>query len=958
MKKEQGISMNVIIIAAVALLILVVILAFGYIQLGWFSGPTTKYLISVTAEGGAVVGPVNEEGCFELTLEDADHIVLFSVHPEHRAMRTHPSALLHIWPEEFAENPPNADLELFDDVRQDEIMIVTLESAPIWHRDTQTLTFKEVCPIPLAADDSFEEDDLVIVTDPEDILSGRFSKAVLFIDDVFGHFVHDVGRAVEETTETVVEGTETAYEETIGQTAPGQVLEGTEQGETGEKTIIGITPAGEAETAEEDVETAEDAPAKVGEKIETVFKNLLEEVDYGHWEEYVAKQAGNIIRTSAMMAGEIGESVGGPQGKAIGERIGARLGVTAVSEVSKVVLMSDIGKAGFIETLDTSALYTDIEEALLLTADNSLLAYALASQIVGGQRQNIGDSIVTFLTDVGKENGKNSFCGKAIGAASADNLGYSTIHYLMIILESRIFNDLENEMSIDEIESDITDNLQDDLELAFLFSFYELKDGCITANEDDLYTFMYFQFFVLPAIVAEDVDLVEGLDVSSSMEIFQQEMLEQYLGDLEDSDLEEFSVLFTNYQGIEEVEFVSVEDLGDLAEELGILESTPSEMGFIDVEDVIAKVEAEYEALLHEHPNFRAIKIEAVVVQAVEEAGYEYDDYADKFDAAIDEVAETGDVELLRSALEKEEFSGDLGIPETTPAEMDFIDVEDVLAEVEAKSEELVDESPAVRAQEIKSVVEEALEEAGYEYDYYADELDAAIDEVAETGDVDALRSTLEEEEFSFVETEFIDPLSETEYDPLEWEELETEYIDPLDEPVEESLEESLAEAPAGAEIEPDIEIGEYEPLVDDPGFEVPEPMEIGIAVQQQLLTEEDFVFDEWQALIDDVPVEDVVIEDLPQIRFESLTSEQGIFSGVKSRFQSMSETSDAALWESAAAEFDLLASEGYDFYAETFAGEFSEAVTEEMVDSILEDVVEDAAESIAEETLEEGAAV
>ncbi len=44
-------------------LLIVGILAFGYIQLGWFSGPTTKYLISVTSEGGAVVGPENEEGC-------------------------------------------------------------------------------------------------------------------------------------------------------------------------------------------------------------------------------------------------------------------------------------------------------------------------------------------------------------------------------------------------------------------------------------------------------------------------------------------------------------------------------------------------------------------------------------------------------------------------------------------------------------------------------------------------------------------------------------------------------------------------------------------------------------------------------------------------------------------------------------------------------------------------------
>ncbi len=174
------------------LLILVGILAFWYIQLGWFNG-STSYLISVTAGGGAVVGPENEEGCFELTLEDADHLIFFSDRPERKATRTHPNALVDIWPEEFAESPPNADLELFDEDRGDEIVIVTLESAPIWYEDTQTLTFKEVCPLPLAADDSFEKDDLAIVTDPETILSGRFSRGALFIDDIdiSGDFLDD-----------------------------------------------------------------------------------------------------------------------------------------------------------------------------------------------------------------------------------------------------------------------------------------------------------------------------------------------------------------------------------------------------------------------------------------------------------------------------------------------------------------------------------------------------------------------------------------------------------------------------------------------------------------------------------------------------------------------------------------------------------------------------------------------
>ncbi len=232
------------------------------------------------------------------------------------------------------------------------------------------------------------------------------------------------------------------------------------------------------------------------------------------------------------------------------------------------------------------------------------------------------------------------------------------------------------------------------------------------------------------------------------------------------------------------------------------------------------------------------------------------------------------------------------------------------------------------------------MQDAGYEYDDYADALDAAIDEVAETGDVEPLREALEEEESSFseLETEFIDPI-----DPLEWEE-------------------SLVGAPAEAEIESDIELVESDVYISsDPELEV--ELEVSEAsdtsiIQQQWLTEEDFAYEAWETAIEETAVENVAFEDLPQLNFEVVTSESGAFSGVKSRFQSMSETSDAALWESAAAEFELLAEDGYDFYAADFAGEFSEALTEEMVDSILEDVVEDAAESIVEETLEEGAGV
>jgi len=154
---------------------LAVLLLFGYMQLGWFGGGTSEYLISMTAEGGAVISPEDENGCFTVTLKDTESVVWFADRPERSAFRTHVDILVEGWADEFGSNPPNADLQLF----QDDLgatVILTLESTPTWEENTRTVSFNKACPIELVDEDSTTE------IKPTSIAGSTFSKATLFID--------------------------------------------------------------------------------------------------------------------------------------------------------------------------------------------------------------------------------------------------------------------------------------------------------------------------------------------------------------------------------------------------------------------------------------------------------------------------------------------------------------------------------------------------------------------------------------------------------------------------------------------------------------------------------------------------------------------------------------------------------------------------------------------------------
>jgi hypothetical protein len=179
----------------VCLIIVFILLAIIAFQFGLTKRPV--YLITVTGEGGAVVGPMDEEGCFQLTLKDADHVVWFSDRPYREAWSSHTTDLVDIWEETFAGNPPNADLQLFSDDRSDEAIIVELFSAPVWNEDTQELIFNDACVLLSVIEHELSEgeEDLTTMGGSE-IISGEFPKAVLFIDDAMGDAFDDMSKAL------------------------------------------------------------------------------------------------------------------------------------------------------------------------------------------------------------------------------------------------------------------------------------------------------------------------------------------------------------------------------------------------------------------------------------------------------------------------------------------------------------------------------------------------------------------------------------------------------------------------------------------------------------------------------------------------------------------------------------------------------------------------------------------
>jgi uncharacterized protein YcfJ len=421
-------------------LVLVLLVIIGFVQFDWFKSP--EYLASVTAEGGAIIGQVNAEGCFELTLKDVEHVVWFTDRPARDARSTNVSVLIDVWAEQFAEVPPNADLQLFDEDRSDATIIVELESAPVWDENKGTLTFNNSCLLPSVAD-------------LEIISSGTFSKGVLFIDGAVGDFFEDLW--------------EDTSDENLKQTF----------------TEDYVDPIKE----------------KVIEPTKNLFKKLMTDVDYGHWEEHAMEYAGVGIDGAVKAGGEIGLELGGKEGERYGANVGAVIGGEVVGAVGGVISGGSISDATMLDIAD---IYAAMEAAATEDAEDYAIAYNIVNNMLEEQGKDIEDMLVHFIFDIESAAGlstaynKDNFCGATNDAFTRKVLSKIVLFYLRLELEARIFYDLKSGMTYEGMETNVGAHIGEDVELAIEYALWDLQGACISKVPDDFYTLVYEGFFVYP----------------------------------------------------------------------------------------------------------------------------------------------------------------------------------------------------------------------------------------------------------------------------------------------------------------------------------------------------------------------------------------------------------------------------------------------------------------------------
>lgn len=136
----------------------------------------TEYLVSIAAGAGAVLEPGERDGCYTLTLEDADHVTWFSDRPKREAFSEHAHELAEDWEGSFADSAPNADLEMFREDGSSASVVLELNEAPVWNVNDRTLTFAEACEVPVDTGGSE-----AVQIAPE-IQADTFPMASLFID--------------------------------------------------------------------------------------------------------------------------------------------------------------------------------------------------------------------------------------------------------------------------------------------------------------------------------------------------------------------------------------------------------------------------------------------------------------------------------------------------------------------------------------------------------------------------------------------------------------------------------------------------------------------------------------------------------------------------------------------------------------------------------------------------------
>lgn len=196
-----------------------------------------------------------------------------------------------------------------------------------------------------------------------------------------------------------------------------------------------------------------------------------------------------IVSSGVSLLCTVGSEIDGRVGCAIG----TELAMESVGTFLGAVTMTDIGTA---LDPDMAWLAKAVQTALTSPTSNSAVTLALTYNIFAEQGENIEDDFMTFMHGF-RDNpamttayDADNFCGMPNDDYFENVLYPFFIYNLQHELYYTIFDDLENGMTLSEVQTDIDENLEEKASLVLIYSLVHIRDICVD-EDSDLYSLIY-----------------------------------------------------------------------------------------------------------------------------------------------------------------------------------------------------------------------------------------------------------------------------------------------------------------------------------------------------------------------------------------------------------------------------------------------------------------------------------
>lgn len=357
-----------------------------------------------------------KDGQHILTLYDISTATLYFSDRPYRVTGTlNTDGFVSLWHEggdSFANDPPNAVLELVGSNEQSDIFILELMN-PVYNYESETLQYN----VKVLSEAS---KGLAHYNDQNDInIPATFGDSVLFIDgigDVWNKIKHGVVHGVEHE----------------------------------KKSLINLG-----------------SPI-----IKPIAKGSIE----------LGCKAGK----------DLGSQLGGAKGAKLGCAVGTQLGLNVVKSDLGMLTGQDIDSMD----VDFGNLPEDIKTILTSSTSNAAQALALTYNVFNEQEANIKDIFLSFMHGF-RDNPKmtaaydaDNFCGTTNDNYFENILYPFFLYNLDHELYFTILDNLNDGMSLSQVQSEIEKNLEDQVRLVIIYSLVHIRDSCID-EDSDLYSLIY-----------------------------------------------------------------------------------------------------------------------------------------------------------------------------------------------------------------------------------------------------------------------------------------------------------------------------------------------------------------------------------------------------------------------------------------------------------------------------------